>query len=157
MRRLSAAAVGAVFVGISLAGPAPSASAAEAATCWDIFYKTARAGYMYAYNGANCQGQLGLALGNDQDWGDSASSFQGTDNNKASSILNKGNYSQVKFFAFPLSYPNFNPHICLSRAEGFASNLSDDDFMEDPIFGTANNSISAHIWVDSTSCSAYAQ
>ncbi|MEV5014325.1 hypothetical protein ACIGW1_12520 [Streptomyces sp. NPDC053780] len=155
MRKIPAAAAVAVFAGISLLGPVPGASAAAAATCADN-YESARAGYMYAYNGANCEGQLGLAVGNDQDWGDSASSFQGSDDNRASSVLNMGRYSEVKFFAFRTSFSGFNPHICLTRAEGYASNLSDDYFMEDPIFGSANNSISAHIWVDRTSCSAYA-
>jgi hypothetical protein len=156
MRKLSAAVVGAALVGISLAGPVPSASAAAAATCADN-YDNALAGYMYAYDGTYCEGQLGLAVGNDQNWGDSASSFQGSDNNRASSILNMGRYSQVKFFANPTTGTTFNPHICLTRAEGYASNLSDDYFMNDPIFGTANNSISAHIWVELTSCSALAK
>jgi hypothetical protein len=155
MRKLSAAAVGAVFIGISLAGPLPSASAAAAATCADN-YDNALAGYMYAYNGANCEGRLGLAVGNDQNWGDSASSFQGTDNNRASSVLNMGRYSEVKFFANPNTSSGFNPHICLTRAEGYASNLSDDYFMDEPIWGSANNNISAHIWVDRTACSALA-
>lgn len=155
MRKLSAAAVGAALVGISLVGPAPSASAA-AATCSDN-YEKARAGYMYAYNGAYCENQLGLAFGNDQDWGDSASSFQGSDDNVASSILNKGETSQVKFFNFPRDTPGYNPHICLLRAEGYASDLRDDYWDERPGFGTVNNSISAHIWVGLTSCSFLAK
>ncbi|MFJ5264848.1 hypothetical protein ACIQAC_30745 [Streptomyces sp. NPDC088387] len=155
MRKLSALAVGAVFIGAGLAGPVPSASAAAAATCADNF-ESAVAGYMYAYDGANCVGQLGRAFGNDQDWSDSASSFQGSDTNKASSVLNKGNHQEVKFFASPNTGSTFNPHICLTRAEGFASNLSDDYFMKDSVYGSANNSISAHIWVDRTACSALA-
>ncbi|MFJ5737269.1 hypothetical protein [Streptomyces microflavus] len=156
MRKMSAAAVGAVFLGISLLGPVPSASAAEAATCYDEFYETALAGYVYAYDGANCVGQLGLAVGNDQNWGDSGGSFQGSDNNKASSILNKGNYSEVKFFQYPTTYTGYNPHICLSRAEGYASNLSDNYFMGERAEGTANNNISGHIWVDRTACVEFA-
>ncbi|MER7056905.1 MULTISPECIES: hypothetical protein [unclassified Streptomyces] len=155
MRKLSAAAVGAVLVGISLVGPVPSASAAAAATCADN-YDNALAGYMYAYNGAYCEGQLGRALGNDQNWGDSASSFQGSDNNRASSVLNMGRYSEVKFFANPNTSSNFNPHICLTRTEGYASNLSDDYFMNEREWGSANNNISAHIWVDRTACTALA-
>ena len=155
MRKLSAAAVGAVFVGMSLAGPVPSASAAPAATCWDNF-ENALDGYVYAYNGYNCEGQLGLAIGDDQNWGDSGGSFQGSDNNRASSVLNKGLYSQVKFLANPNIGNNFNPHICLTRAEGFASNLSDNYFENESIWGSANNSISAHIWVPRTACTALA-
>ncbi|MCF2129415.1 hypothetical protein L1I79_23685 [Strepomyces sp. STD 3.1] len=67
-----------------------------------------------------------------------------------------GRCSEVKFFANPTTSSGFNSPICLTRAEGYASNLSDDYFMEDPVFGSANNSISAHICVDRTSCSAYA-
>ncbi|MFE9681924.1 hypothetical protein ACFYXC_19580 [Streptomyces sp. NPDC002701] len=155
MRKLSAVALGAALVGIGLVGPAPSASAAAAATCADN-YERAAAGYMYAYNGTYCERQLGLAFGDDQNWGDSASSFQGADNDAASSVLNKGNYAHVKFYANPIGSSGFNPHICLLRAEGYASNLSDDYFEGDPVFGTVNNNISAHRWVDRTACGALA-
>ncbi|MDQ0605797.1 hypothetical protein QF037_010230 [Streptomyces canus] len=155
MRKLPSLAAIATLAGVAVIAPAPGASAAP--SCHDN-YRNAEAGYMYAYNDAYCEGLLGRAVGDDRDWGDSASSFQGSDDNRAGSILNKGEYSVVKFMQFPRSFDGFNPHICLTRSEGFASNLSDDYWMEDSSHhGSVNNDISAHLWVGLDSCSAFAK
>ncbi|BCL28673.1 hypothetical protein ACFFS2_04495 [Streptomyces aurantiacus] len=158
MRKLSSLATMATLAGLVVIGPVPSASAAAAAaTCRDN-YDGATAGWMYAYDKANCEGYLGGAQLDDNNWGNSLGGFQGSDDNKATSIINKGEYSQVKFYNYTRPHgDDLNPHICLTRAEGFASNLSDDYWEGLKLFGTVNNSISAHQWVDTTSCSALAE
>ncbi len=157
MRKLSSLATMATLVGLVVIGPAPGASAAAAAaTCRDN-YDGATAGWMYAYDKANCEGYLGGAQLDDNNWGNTLGGFQGSDDNKATSIINKGEYAQVKFRKYALSYDGFNPHICLTRAEGFASDLSDDYWEETKLAGTVNNSISAHQWVERTACSALAE
>ncbi|MGW0551889.1 hypothetical protein [Streptomyces altiplanensis] len=154
----SSAALVAALVGLVTLGPVPSASAA-AGTCADN-YENAIAGYMYAYDGSYCDGtMLGRALGDDSNWGDSASSFQGGDNNKASSVLNKGNYQVVQFFEVT-NGPGPNGFIystCLTRSEGYASTLSDEYWSDDRLFGTVNNNISSHRWVAGTTCTGYLQ
>ncbi|TXS19048.1 peptidase inhibitor family I36 protein [Streptomyces sp. wa22] len=125
------------------------ATSAQAADCRDAM-AGALSGYMYAYDSANCNGHLGHASGDDLNWGDSALSFQGGDNNKASSILNNGNSYEVKFYS---GTGGTGGHICLSRSEGWASNLSDDDFTNG---ASANNSISGHAWSSASNCSRWA-
>ncbi|MFJ4122621.1 hypothetical protein ACIP3U_14985 [[Kitasatospora] papulosa] len=153
MRKFSAAAIVAALTGVALLGHAPTASAAVAGTCTDD-YKAAAAGYMYAYANVNCDVPLGRALGDDLNWGDSAGSFQGSDKNAASSVLNNGNYSEVKFYLGTGGNNNF--HICLLRAEGYASDLTDDYWLGDRTFGSVNNAIASHRWVGRTACSALA-
>ncbi len=82
---------------------------------------------MYAYNYAFCDGYLGRAVGNDSNWGDGGGSFQGGDTNKATSILNKGNNYEVQFFNGTGTQWS-GGHICLSRNEGYASDLTNDYF-----------------------------
>ncbi|MER5892510.1 hypothetical protein [Streptomyces sp. NPDC001876] len=125
------------------------ATSAQAADCSDAM-AGALSGYMYAYDSTNCNGHLGHASGNDSNWGDSALSFQGGDTNKASSILNNGNNSEVAFYN---GTGGSGGHICLSRSEGWASNLSDDSFTTGV---SANNTISSHAWSAASSCSRWA-
>ncbi|GGQ44871.1 hypothetical protein OIE82_16075 [Streptomyces althioticus] len=145
----SAAAV-AALTGVAVLGLAPNASAETPGTCWDN-YENAVSGYMSAYDKINCDGFLGMAKGNDKNWGDKAGSFQGNDIFRASSLVNKGTRSEVKFFLG--SGANSNFHICLTRAEGFVRDLRDDYWLGDKTFGSVNNSIGSHIWVGRTACS----
>ncbi|MFD6274184.1 hypothetical protein ACFWFI_01080 [Streptomyces sp. NPDC060209] len=153
MHKFGSAAAVAALTGVAILGFGPSASASTPGTCWDN-YENMVSGYMSAYSAINCDGLLGLAKGNDLNWGDSSGSFQSSDANVASSVINKGNYSEVKFY--PGSGADSNFHICLTRAEGFASNLTDDYWLEERGFGSVNNSIGSHRWVDRTACSALA-
>ncbi|MGW0828542.1 hypothetical protein [Streptomyces sp. NPDC002845] len=152
-RKFGSAAAVAALTGVAVLGFSPSASAETPGTCWDN-YENAVSGYMSAYDKLNCDDFLGMAAGNDLDWGDSSGGFRGSDRNKASSLVNKGNYYEVKFYLG--SGGNSNFHICLTRAEGFVRDLRDDYWLNDPLFGTVNNSIGSHRWVTRTSCSAYA-
>ncbi|MFE2016890.1 hypothetical protein ACFW9O_02420 [Streptomyces sp. NPDC059499] len=136
-------------VAVASLGALVPATSAQAANCSDAM-AGALSGYMYAYDSTNCNGHLGHASGDDSDWGDSALSFQGSDTNKASSILNNGNNSEVAFYNWA---NRGGGHICLSRSEGWASNLSDDSYTT---LLSANNSISSHAWSAASSCSKWA-
>lgn len=136
-------------VAVASLGVLVPATSAQAADCSDAM-RGAYSGYMYAYDSANCIGHLGHASGDDLNWGDSAFSFQGGDANKATSILNNGNNYEVKFYN---GTGGTGGHTCLSRAEGWASNLSDNTFTTGV---SANNSISGHAWSVASNCSRWA-
>ncbi|MFB4422297.1 peptidase inhibitor family I36 protein [Streptomyces sp. QL37] len=136
-------------VAVASLGALVPATSAQAADCSDAM-AGALSGYMYAYDSTNCNGHLGHASGDDSNWGDSALSFQGGDTNKASSILNNGNSYEVKFYS---GTGGSGGHICLSRSEGWASNLSNDYYNTG---SSANNTISGHAWASASNCSKWA-
>ncbi|WP_329112095.1 hypothetical protein [Streptomyces sp. NBC_01353] len=147
MRKIPAILATAALAGLGVI--VPTATAQAAVGCSDN-YTGAGYGFMYAYNGTQCEGYLGSSSGNDADWGNSSGSFQGWEDNEASSILNKGNDYEVKFYSKTVYTGD---HICLARSEAYASDLSDDKMTN----GTsANNTISSHQWVSEGSCSAWA-
>ncbi|WP_255249507.1 MULTISPECIES: hypothetical protein [Streptomyces] len=76
-----------VLATAALGTAVPVSTAQAAAGCADA-YAGAISGYMYAYDCTNCSGFLGRAEGNDSNWGDSGGSFQGSDTNRATSVLN---------------------------------------------------------------------
>ncbi|WP_328491323.1 hypothetical protein OHS59_00170 [Streptomyces sp. NBC_00414] len=147
MRNLAAALTVMAMAAFGTALPVSTAHAAAAADCYDAWYGEPDAGYMYAYDSANCIGFLGKAKGSDSNWGDSSGSFQGGDTNKATSILNAGTDLEVQFFNGTSTWTG--GYICLARSEWFASNLSDDEFSSGV---TVNNAISSHRWVTSPTC-----
>ncbi|MGW0828339.1 hypothetical protein [Streptomyces sp. NPDC002845] len=149
MRKLPATLTVLAMAALGTAVPASTAHAAS--TCSDN-YSAAISGYMYAYNYAYCDGYLGRAKGNDPNWGDSSRSFQGGDTNKATSILNKGNTYEVQFFNGTGTQWS-GGYICLSRNEGYASDLTDDYFTSGY---RVSNAISSHRWVSASTCSKWA-
>jgi hypothetical protein len=156
MRKIPAVLAALAFAGLGAIVPATTAQAA--ASCSDN-YTNARSGYMYAYKHAYCESHLGNSDSWDSDWGNSSGPFQGGDTNEASSILNKGNSYEVQFFN-GTGQDWAGGHICLSRDEAYASDLSNDDFHNDtdPDKGGANDAISSHRWVnpDSNNCDRWA-
>ncbi|GAA2996004.1 hypothetical protein Sfulv_38630 [Streptomyces fulvorobeus] len=136
-------------VAVASLGVIVPATSAQAADCSDAM-AGADSGYMFAYDSTNCSGYLGKASGDDSNWGDSALSFQGTDTNSASSILNNGNNYEVKFYN---GTGGTGGHICLSRTEGWASSLLGDTFTTGV---AANNAISGHAWSTASNCSKWA-
>ncbi|MFE5208659.1 hypothetical protein [Streptomyces sp. NPDC056600] len=150
MRKLPVLVTTLAVAGLGLIVPATSAQAAGCATA----KSAALSGYMYAYDNVNCGVELGHASGDDSNWGDSGGSFQGGDTNKATSILNKGNSYEVAFYNGTRdSGASGGGNICLSRAEGFASDLTNDYFNNG---NSANNSISSHAWSSASNCSKWA-
>ncbi|MET9105549.1 hypothetical protein [Streptomyces zhihengii] len=148
MKKMPAALTVLAMAALGVAVPVSSAQAA--ATCADN-YSSAASGYMYAYDYTYCEGLLGRAAGNDANWGDSGGSFQGGDANKATSILNKGNNQEVQFFNGTSTWTG--GHICLSRNEGYASDLTNDYFTSGVL---VSNAISSHRWVSAGTCDKWA-
>jgi hypothetical protein len=148
MRKLPAALTVLAMAALGTVVPVSAAHAVE--SCRDN-HEGADLGYMYAFDSVNCVGFLGKAKESDDNWGDSQYSFQGGDTNKASSIINKGEIRHVQFFNGTDTYTG--GHTCLSRIEGFASDLTDNTFTSGV---SANNSISSHRWVDAGACDRWA-
>ncbi|MGP3636367.1 hypothetical protein ACTU45_23940 [Streptomyces sp. 24-1644] len=146
MRKAFAVMTTVAVASLGVIVPATSAQAADCRNARD----GADSGSMYAYDSANCIGFLGKAAGDDLNWGDSTLAFQGGDSNKATSILNNGNNYEVKFYS---GTGGTGGHICLSRTERWASNLSDDTFTSGV---TVNNAISGHAWSSASNCSKWA-
>lgn len=153
MRKIPATLAVLALAGFGAIVPATTAQAAD--TCRDN-YTDARSGFMYAYKHANCESHIGNSESWDSDWGNSSGPFQGGDTNEASSILNKGNDSEVQFFN-GTGRDWAGGHICLSRAEEFASNLDNDEFHNNiDNEGGANDAISSHRWVSRDACDRWA-
>ncbi|MZE75530.1 hypothetical protein [Streptomyces xinghaiensis] len=157
MRKIPAVLATLTLAGLGATAPATTAQAAATATCSDN-YTAAKAGYMYAYKHAYCEGHIGNSASWDSNWGNSSGPFQGGDTNVASSILNKGNSYEVQFFN-GTGQDWAGGHICLSRNEAYASNLNNDEFHNNiDKEGGANDAISSHRWVapGSNNCDRWA-
>ncbi|MER7577950.1 hypothetical protein [Streptomyces sp. NPDC126514] len=146
MRKLPAVLTVMAMAALGTVLPLSTAHAASACdSAWD---GGATPTYMYAYDGTYCTGFLGKDDGSDSNWGDGIGNYQASATNKASSILNKGTTLEVQFFN-GTGTGWTGGYICLSRNEGFASNLADDEFSSG---ATVNNAISSHRWVVYTAC-----
>ncbi|NBM15723.1 hypothetical protein [Streptomyces sp. GC420] len=151
MRKTFAVLAALALAGLGAAVPAAAAQAAPAgalADCGDA-WPNATSGYFYAYSGTYCSGYLGKAAGNDSDWGDSSGSFQGSDTNSASSVLNKGTSGMAVAVYNGTGTDWGGGYACLARSEYYASNLSDDSFSSG---AGVNNGISSHRWAWNSEC-----
>ncbi|MEU0382866.1 hypothetical protein [Streptomyces chartreusis] len=151
MRKILATAAA---LGLATLGALVPAGTAQAAVGCADNYDEATSGYMYAYWNDRCEGYLGRSAGEDSDWGNSTGGFQGSDENRATSLLHKGTSGlAVAFYRLP----GFDGgHICLTKSEKYASTLEDggDNFAFDR-FSTgyvADNRISSHRWVEERDC-----
>ncbi|MFF4384572.1 hypothetical protein [Kitasatospora sp. NPDC001547] len=123
-------------------------------------YRTQWAGAVIAWEDTWCTGSLlGTALGNDANWGDASGPFQGSDNNRASSVMNNG-----------LSDPNGLVHVAFYRdagggdawRNGYAC-LRQGQFVGNlalRVFGGGGggevaDAISSHQWVTTGACSSW--
>jgi hypothetical protein len=150
MRKISVAvaavALGAIgaLVPTAVSQADPAAAPPNCADNWP----NATPGYMYAYRDLWCEGFLGKATSWDENWGNSSRSFQGNDDNVASSVLNKGP-TAVKFFRLP-GYTGGS--WCLRAAERWDGSLVDEHFTGGI---TVGDHISSHRWVPASSCSRF--
>jgi hypothetical protein len=153
---IAAAAVGLAAIGTMMTGTAASAAstgeAGTRASACDTWYNShVNDGNMWAWDGSYCSGLLGSSQGNDSNWSDGSGSFRGTDNDRATSVMNTGvadTYDIVKFYRHA-GYGG--GHGCLTRGEKYADHLGDNTLSDG---STANNWISSHKWV-SGGCSRY--
>jgi len=150
MRKISIlfATLGLVIAGVLL----PVASAQASAAC-DTAWRNATSGNFYAYRYDNCAGYLGSAAGNDANWGDSSGGFQGSDTNKAFSILHKGTSGLAVKVYDGTGYTG--AYSCIKKSEYYVASLYDDSLTGGgPGTGPvrAFNSISSHKWVSESDC-----
>ncbi|MGW0732766.1 hypothetical protein [Streptomyces sp. NPDC002851] len=140
------AAAGLLGTGLGLpavAQAAPSGdSEARSAKC-DRAYRDLAPGVMAAFHKSKCSVLLGVDRYDDSNWGDKKGRMQGRDNNRASSLINKGtgNVSTVKFHRLK-GYSG--GVICLKQGEKYADYLGKDDKFDNG--KRANNRISSHKW-----------
>ncbi|WP_282688133.1 MULTISPECIES: hypothetical protein [unclassified Streptomyces] len=148
MRKILATAATLSLAGLGAIVPATSAQAASAAC--DTAWRNGGSGYVFAYNYTNCSGYFGKASGDDSNWGNSAGGFQGSDNNKASSIVHKGTSGMAVKVYSGTGYTG--GHTCLKKSEYYMSSLIGHTYNNGV---SVNNTISSHKWVWESSCSKF--
>lgn len=145
---VAAAVCGFVLTGTAQAAPTAQTATAvpsgTAATQADVCRsKLAYSGYVHVYRFYGCDGEILCSLtGSDADYSNSAG-CKGTDDNKASSVLNNGNSYAVRLYR--LAGPS-GGSICVPNHQ-YASDLRNWSFNDGT--GPADNKISAHTWMPS--------
>lgn len=148
MRKLTATLATLTLAGLGALVPAASVQAAPTANC-DDNYEEAKSGYMYAYRLSYCESYLGSSKEWDENWGNSSRSFQGDDDNRATSLLNKTG----KYVAFYRLKDYKGGHICIASNKKYVSSLKSDDVFSNG--ETADNRISSHKKLASNTCSKF--
>ncbi|CAL9568925.1 hypothetical protein [Streptomyces sp. enrichment culture] len=143
--RKTAAAFAAL--GLAVLGVSATATTAHAGPTCDAKWPGSRDGMVRAWQLNDCSGTyLGGTGSYDSDWGNSSGPFQGSDENRASSVMNSGyigSYDIVAFYRLP-GYGG--GYTCLKPGEKYADKISDNTFTNgDPV----DNRISSHRWVNS--------
>ncbi|MET7378425.1 hypothetical protein ABZT08_06300 [Streptomyces sp. NPDC005526] len=142
--------------GIALLGVLLPSGTAQASTACDNAWHSMPAGYMRAYENVGCGGtMLGQTAGDDSDWGNSQGAFQGSDTNRASSVLNAGTYDTSYTAVEFLNGTGTDwggGYTCLKRSEYYADNLTDNYFTSGY---NVNDAISSHRWLPPSSCSTF--
>ncbi|MGP3776656.1 hypothetical protein ACTWJ8_38080 [Streptomyces sp. SDT5-1] len=146
-------AAGLLGTGLALPAAAHSASPTDvdsrSANC-DREYRGLTPGLMAAFDGRNCTKPLGVDRGEEWSWADNRGQLRGSDNDRATSLINKGtgSYSTVVFYRHS-GYKG--GHICLTKGEKYADRLAGDDRFSNG--KKANNAISSHKWTaDNRKC-----
>ncbi|GHH76470.1 hypothetical protein [Promicromonospora soli] len=127
----------------------PVASAQASAAC-DTAWNAATPGRFGAFEDIHCAGVLGSDADDDPNWADSVGSFQGSDNDKASSLLHKGNSGlAVRVWSDANYRGNFG---CITKDEKYVSDLHDNYLTGGTDKFRAWDSISSHEWVSEAYC-----
>ncbi|MFE1026986.1 hypothetical protein ACFW5I_20850 [Streptomyces sp. NPDC058818] len=143
--RMTAAAFAAL--GLAVLGVSATATTAHAGPNCDAKWPGSRDGMVRAWQLNDCSGiYLGGTQSYDSDWGNSSGPFQGSDENRASSVMNSGHIGSFDIVAF-YRLPGYGGgYTCLKPGEKYADKVSDNTFSNgDPV----DNRISSHRWVDS--------
>ncbi|MEV5814235.1 hypothetical protein CJI59_17350 [Streptomyces sp. Alain-F2R5] len=142
--RKTAAALAAL--GLAVLGVSATTTTAHAGPNCDAKWP-GRDGMVRAWQLNDCSGiYLGGTASYDSDWGNSSGPFQGSDENRASSVMNSGHVGSYDIVAFYRLTNYGGGYACLKPGELYADNLSDNTFSNgDPV----DNRISSHQWVDS--------
>ncbi|MFI2415663.1 hypothetical protein [Streptomyces sp. NPDC018947] len=149
VRKLSA-----VFatLGLATVGVLVPTGTAQAETNCDSQYWRAALGYMYAYEYLDCHTALGLASGDDSNWGNDLGAFQGGDTNRASSVLHRGTSGMAVQFFNGTGTDWAGGHSCLKKSELYADDLNDNYFTSGVPVG---QNISSHRWVWEGECDRF--
>lgn len=146
MRRTGAAIAA---VGLAMLGVSAGATTAHAGPVCNDKWPGARDGMVRAWQLKDCSGiYLGGTQSWDSDWGNSSGPFQGSDDNRATSVMNSGYRGSYDIVAFYRLAGYGGGYTCLSPGELYADDLSDNRFSTGKI---VDNRISSHRWVNSCS------
>ncbi|MBB5803294.1 hypothetical protein F4560_003062 [Saccharothrix ecbatanensis] len=152
MRKALTALAMSALMGLAVITSAATAQADPAGTfsvACDNAWRGATSGDFYAYSESNCSGFMGKAEGNDSDWGNSAGPFQGSDTNRASSILHKGTSGLAVAVYNGTGTDWGGGYTCLRKGELYASYLGDNSFTSG---AGVDNGISSHRWAPESDC-----
>ncbi|WP_060882719.1 hypothetical protein [Streptomyces caniscabiei] len=144
MHKLTTTAALLGLAGLGLAVPATAAQAADSAVvgCGDLWGRPD--GKVYAWDLPNCEGSP-LPIPDSGAWGPDAS-------DRASSVMNRGYPGGLDHVAFYHHANHAGGHGCLAPGELYAADLADNRYSDG---ASANNSISAHRWVNRNSCASF--
>ncbi|QIP85063.1 hypothetical protein GLX30_14675 [Streptomyces sp. Tu 2975] len=155
MRKLTMALATLGLAAVGLAAPAtaaPAAPAAPAGVGCDNAWPGSD-GYVRAWDGYDCSSTyLGGTQGDDSNWADGSGSFTGSDNDRASSVMNSGYYGGEDVVAFYRHAGYAGGYNCLKRGELYVDSLSRNTYTTGY---SMNNSISSHQWVYTSGCSRF--
>ncbi|MET9831234.1 hypothetical protein ABZ078_18475 [Streptomyces sp. NPDC006385] len=145
-------------LGLAVLGLTATATSAHAGAVCDSKWP-GRDGMVRAWQLADCSGTyLGGTESYDSDWGNSSGPFQGTDENRATSVMNSGTYGGNDVVAFYrlTGYQHKEGYGCLKPGELYVDDLSRNKFTA-ASNGTRynmDNRISSHQWVTASACRA---
>lgn len=141
MRKILATAATLSLAGLGAIVP----TSAQASTACDNAWNATTIGNFVAYNGTNCGGdRLGIAEGNDSNWGNSSGPFQGSDTNQATSLIHKGQTTMRVQLFNGTGTDWAGGHTCLTQGEKYMSSLDNQYFTSGV---EVNNAISSHRWI----------
>ncbi|MBA2947074.1 hypothetical protein [Streptomyces himalayensis] len=149
MRKILATA--ATFGLASLGVIVPATSAQASVNC-DYAWNNAALGYFYAYAAQGCTDYLGRSSGNDSDWGNSTGGFQGSDTNRAGSILHKGTSGMAVQVFNGTGTDWAGGHTCIKQSEYYMSILFPHSFTSGY---QVSDAISSHRWVWASECDKF--
>ncbi|MFD6172128.1 hypothetical protein [Streptomyces coeruleorubidus] len=146
-------------LGLAVLGLTATATSAHAGPTCDSKWPSARDGMVRAWQHPDCEGTyLGGTESWDSDWGNSSGPFQGTDDNRASSVMNSGTYGGADVVAFYrlTDFQYKEGYGCLKPGEKYVDGLSRNNFTTstDGEQHNMDNRISSHKWVTVSDCSA---
>ncbi|MCT9144674.1 hypothetical protein [Streptomyces violarus] len=144
-------------LGLAVLGLTATATSAHADAVCDSKFPSDRDGMVRAWQLADCSGTyLGGTESYDSDWGNSSGPFQGTDENRATSVMNSGKYGGEDVVAFYrlTGFQHKEGYGCLKPGELYVDNLSRNKFTTatDGTRYNMDNRISSHQWVKASDC-----
>lgn len=140
-------------LGLVVTGALFPVTSAQASAACDTAWHNATSGNFYAFANIHCNTRMGADAGSDANWSDSSGSFQGSDNDRASSILHKGTSGlAVKVYVHSNYSGNYG---CITKGELYVDSLHDNYLTGGSGSYRAWDSISSHEWVTEGACNGH--